>query len=344
MEIGIIGAGWWAAQQYIPLLIRHPAVTGVSVTRPDRDGLDALRERFNLTHLFTDAADMLASRPLRGVIVSSPHVLHAEHALQCIECRLPMLIEKPMTTSARDARIVTARADAARCPVMVAYGWNFRPIATKARRLVDAGWTGSIRHGVLHIASATASLMSGTGHPQAQTHLFRPAASTWSDPNRSGGFGWGQLTHALGLLFLLTDMAPARVFARLGQGPTGADLFDSAILELENGATIVLSGAAALTRAHRKQLDLRLFGTDGSLFLDVERPRLEVARMDGRIHAEPLAPGDEDYVMTDTIDRFVALCAGGVVENPATALIGQRAVEVLDALYRSALSGQFEGI
>ena len=197
---------------------------------------------------------------------------------------------------------------------------------------------------VRFVASATGSLMSGTGHPQAAAHLFQPAASTWSDPARAGGYGWGQLTHGLGLLFLLVDSAPARVFARLGRGPTGADLFDAAVLELANGATIALSGAAGLTRKHRKQMDLRLYGSDGTLFLDVERARLEASRADGTIHAEPLDNGDEDYGVVDTIDRFVALCAGESVDNPATALVGQRAVEVLAAMYRSANSGAFETV
>jgi predicted dehydrogenase len=344
IEIGVIGAGWWAAQQYIPLLLRHANVSAVAVTRPDRDGLDALVGRFGLLHTFTDAHEMLAERPLAGVIVSSPHVMHAAHAMMCIGRGLPTLIEKPMTASSADARALVAAAQTRNCPIMVAYGWNYRPIAAKARKLVDAGWVGMLRHGVCHIASATGSLMSGTGHPQAASHLFQPAASTWSDPLRAGGFGWGQLTHALGLLFLLVDLAPTRVFARMGLGPTGADLFDAAVLELDNGATISLSGAAGLSRAHRKQLDIRLFGSDGVMFLDVERPRLDVSRADGEVLSQSLNAGDEDYSVAEVIERFVDLCRGCSVANPATGLIGLRAVEVLDAMHRSASSNQFEPV
>jgi hypothetical protein len=41
---------------------------------------------------------------------------------------------------------------------------------------------------------------------------------------------------------------------------------------------------------------------------------------------------------------FVDLCLNRKTENSATGSVGQRAVEVLDAMYRSAQSGRMEAV
>ena len=136
IEIGVIGAGWWAAQSHIPVLLRNPFVGQISVSRPDADNLAKLCRQFNLTNGFTDPAEMLASRPLRGVIISSPHTLHAEHARLCIERNLPVLVEKPVATTAADARSVVSLAATQHTEIMIPYGWNFKSFLKTAPALV----------------------------------------------------------------------------------------------------------------------------------------------------------------------------------------------------------------
>ena len=125
------------------------------------------------------------------------------------------------------------------------YGWNYRPITDAAHRLVADGWIGEPRHIVAQMASALADLFAGEPMVETAEHLFRPPASTWADPKRSGGYGWGQLTHGLGALFRIVDLDPVRVFARTGLSPAGVDFYDAAVVEFANGATMALSGSAA---------------------------------------------------------------------------------------------------
>lgn len=47
---------------------------------------------------------MLARVEMDGVVISSPHVLHFEHASAALARGCHVLVEKPMTTTARDAR------------------------------------------------------------------------------------------------------------------------------------------------------------------------------------------------------------------------------------------------
>ena len=112
VNIGVIGAGWWASFSHIPALIANPHVGVVAVNRPDRDGLDKVADTFKLTHAYLDAAEMLASERLDGVVIASPHTLHAEHARMALQHGLHVLIEKPMATTAVDAKALVTLANA----------------------------------------------------------------------------------------------------------------------------------------------------------------------------------------------------------------------------------------
>ena len=156
---------------------------------------------------------MLDQVPMDGVVISSPHVLHYEHAVAALARGCHVLVEKPLTTTAADARDLMAKADAAGKQVIVPNGWNFKSWTDEARALVAAGEIGRIEHVVLQMASALEDLFAGQPMKETEGQMFRPPPSTWADPRRAGGYGWGQLVHALGLLFRIADLEPSRVFA-----------------------------------------------------------------------------------------------------------------------------------
>ena len=144
--------------------------------------------------------------------------------------------------------------------------------------------------------------------------MFRPPPSTWADPERAGGYGWGQLVHALGLLFRIADLKPSLVFAAAGMSPAGVDYYDAAVVQFANGATAALSGAATVPKHRGFQIDLQLFGSEGMLVLDIERERLEVRRRDGR-DSRRNAAGPGAYECEKPLNTLVDLCLGRQVEN-----------------------------
>ena len=83
-------------------------------------------------------------------------------------------------------------------------------------------------------------------------------------------------------LFFVTSLELESVFARTVNFKTGADYYDSAEINFGNGASAVLSGAAGLPKHCPTQLDLKIFGTEGMLLLDVEpeRERLQIRHFD----------------------------------------------------------------
>jgi hypothetical protein len=57
-----------------------------------------------------------------------------------------------------------------------------------------------------------------------------------------------------------------------------------------------------------------------------------------------LNPGDGAYACDQPLRVFVDICLGHDTNNGAPGIVGQRAVEVLDAMYRSADSGRTETV
>ena len=341
-RIGVIGAGWWAVVNHIPVLQAFPDCEVVAVNRLGKSELAEVQKTFGIAQGFEDYREMLERVPMDGVVVSSPHVLHFEHARAALEKGCHVLVEKPLTTNAADARALVKLAGDVGREVMVAYGWNFKPWVEEARRLVTG--VGRIEHVVLQMANALEDLFAGQPMKETEGAMFRPPPSTWADPKRAGGFGWGQLVHALGLLFRVADLAPAEVFAVTGQSPAGVDYYDAAAVRFANGATGSLSGAATLPKGRPVQIDLRIFGSEGMLVLDIERERLALHRRDRADTVVPLKPGDGAYTCDGPLRVLVDLCRGRPALNGAPGLVGQRAVEVLDALYRSAASGRMERV
>jgi predicted dehydrogenase len=344
VNIGVIGAGWWATLSHIPALRANPHVGLVAVNRPDADGMDKVVASFPGVKPYFDATEMLAKETLHGVVVASPHILHAEHAQLALSRGLPTLIEKPMATSAVDARALLATANANNTQIILPYGWNFRPIVETAHQLVKDGWVGEVRHVVAQMASALADLFGGEPMVETRDHLFRPPVSTWADPKKSGGYGWGQLTHGLGALFRIIDLDPAKVFAKTGLSPAGVDFYDAAVVEFANGATMALSGSATVPKSRGYQIDIRIFGTEGMMLFDIERARVEVIRHDGKTHIADLGADAGDYEQVAPITLLVDLARGQKVPNPADGVVGMRSSVLLDAMYRSARSGRMEDV
>jgi len=339
-RVGVIGAGARAVVNHIPELKKNPDCEIVAVNRLGGKELAEVQRSFGIASGFEDFREMLEKIPMDGVVVASPHPLHFEHAKAALEKNCHVLVEKPMTTTAADARKLVALADAKRRAIVVPYGWNFKDWVEDARRLVSG--VGRIEHVALQMANALDDLFAGRPMLETEGAMFRPPASTWADPKAAGGFGWGQLVHPLGLLFRIADLEPEAVFALTGKSPANVDYYDAAIVRFKGGATASLSGAATLPKGRPVQIDIRIFGSEGMLLLDIERERLELRRRDGKDEVIPLQAGDGAYQCDEPLRVLVDLCLGRQTLNPASGLVGQRAVEVLDAMYRSAASGRME--
>jgi predicted dehydrogenase len=343
-KIGIIGAGWWATESHIPVLQSLPDVEVSSICGLEPEHLRKVQRRFGIPHATEDYRQLLDRDDLHGVVISSPHALHYVHARAALERGLPVVCEKPMTLRASEARHLAELVEEKGLPFLIPYGWNYSKLAAVGRKAIEGGAVGEIEHVLCHMGSPLRDLLSGTGAWVAEQSLFAPNPGTWEDPSAGGGFANGQLTHALALMLWITGLHASQVFAMVGRSVGGSDLYNSISCRFSNGATGMLGGAGTMPPRSSFQVDIRIFGRDGMVLLDVERPRFEIHRNDGtRVSEDPdLAPGS--YQCAEPLRVFIDLIRGKAVENRTPAWLGRRVVEILDTALRSAGSGKIESV
>jgi predicted dehydrogenase len=344
VRIGVLGAGHWAVENHIPVLRSIEGVEIAGICRLGQDELRHICDGFGIPFGTQYYREILALPALDGVVISSPHNLHFEQAAAALERGISVVCEKPMTLHSKDARSLEFMVGESGKHFLIPFGWNYTDFAYEAKTRLQNDEIGEVVHVHCHMASALQDLFSGEGAWFAVDRVIKPDMSTWSNPATGGGFGYGQLTHALGLLFYITEFSPAQVFAMTQLSPTGADLSAAISCRFDNGVTGVIGGAATMPPDSTYQVDIRIFGKRGMMMLDLERPRLEIRRHDGHHFHMSMTAKPGEYLCKEPLQTFVRLLRGENADNRSSASIGRRTVEVLDAAFRSAQSGRREEV
>lgn len=347
LRLGVIGAGSWAISSHLPNFARRAGdVEMTAVARHGREPLQRVRDEFGFRVASEDWRDVLDT----GVdlcLVASPTGLHHEHAKAALEAGAHVLVEKPFTIAPADAWDLVETAERLDRHVVVAFGWNHRPMVVECKRRMDELGIGAVEQMTIHMASVTRELLSNTGaYPDADPDTV-PEQATWTDPARSGGgYGQAQLSHALGLALWLTGLRGEAAFA-LMSAPLDApvELHDAIAVRYRGGAIGTLGGGSCHLGANgnKHQLEVRAIGSEGQLQIDVEREIGWLWRTDGEVRLD-VRDGDGAYDCDGPPDALIDLALGKDVVNHSPAELGARTVELLDAAYRSARSGALETV
>ena len=333
VRAAVIGAGHFAYRVHIPVLAARNEVTLDSVCRRGRAELDLIAAEFGFAFATEDWRDVL-ERDIDIAVIATPHHLHFEQAMAFLEKGCHVLVEKPMCLDPSDAWTLARKSREAGREVIVSYGWHYKEGLSEVRGMIDR--VGRIEHVVCHMASFTRNVFSGDGAVSAWTDVkIQPQAATWQTPDAGGGFAYGQLSHALGLLFWLSDLRIASVGAVTLNAANGVDLHDAAHVRFENGATGVLSGSCGVPPGHGFEVDIRIYGTDGSVLLDIGNERAVLKRPGGERDILEVPAGQWKYSCEGPANALVDL-ALGEGSNESDAGIGARAVEALHALTTSS--------
>ena len=75
-KIGLIGAGWWATSNHLPVSYELDDIGLTGVCRLGKDELQQVKSRFGFTHATENYQELLNIPGLQGVVVASPHTLH----------------------------------------------------------------------------------------------------------------------------------------------------------------------------------------------------------------------------------------------------------------------------
>jgi len=348
MRIGFIGAGWWATSNHMPTFAKRDDVEMAGVCRLGVNELKIVKEAFNFKYATEDYKKLLADVELDGVVVASPHTLHYEHAKAALEKGIHVMCEKPMCTNANQAVELVKLAKDRGLHLIVPYGWHYNGFVREAKTQLDDGVVGSVQYVLCHMASPIRQLLIGvpyTGADGGTEMFFEPEEATWADPKvAGGGYGHSQLSHALGMLFWLTELEPLEVNAIMSSPDSKVELYDAVTVRFRGGAIGTISGAATVPPDKGFQLDQRIFGSEGVMILDFDRARLEVQRHDGEHYSMQLSSDAGAYTCEGPPNNFTDLIAQNTSENLAPGWAAARSVQLLDAAYRSSISGKTENV
>jgi predicted dehydrogenase len=347
LRLGVIGAGSWAVASHLPNLARRDEVEFVAVAREGRELLQKIKEDWGFEIASEDYGDVIDAG-IDICLVSSPTAFHHEHAKAALESGAHVLVEKPVTIDPSEAWDLVDTAERKGLHLVCSFGWNFLPMLQDAKRLMEEKGVGEVEHLVVHMSSVTRELLSNTGSYPAAAPESVPEQRTWTDPRLSGGgYGQAQLSHALGLSLWLTGLRGHDVFAYMStilESPV--EHYDAVSMRFANGAIGTMAGGSTHLGydGNKHELALRAIGSEGHFACDLQRELVWLFRAGGDDVRLPVHPGDALYNCDGPPNTLVDLALGRDVRNWAPGELGARTVEILDAAYRSAVSGKPEPV
>jgi predicted dehydrogenase len=349
LRLGVIGAGSWTLGSHLPNLVKHgDEVEFVIVNRRNPELLSKIQHDYGFAKASTDWRDVIEEKP-DIVVIGSPPGYHWEQSKAALEAGAQVMCEKPFTIDPAHAWDLDDTVRRTGNSLILAYGWNYRPMVIQAHRMMhEDGGVGEIEHVALHMDSVTRELLSETGDYPGASPESIPQPDTWSRPETSGGgYGQAQLTHLLGVSLWLTDLRGQDVFAFMS-APLDAkvELHDAVSIRYTNGAIGTLSGASSHLGGanNRHAVEVRVVGSTGMFHLDLRDNILWRYRSPADDVRVPLESDAGLYDCSGPIEALVAAGAGRPFDNNSPAELGARTVEILDAAYRSAASGSAEHV
>jgi predicted dehydrogenase len=343
VRVGIIGAGSWANQTHLPALRAMQDVEVAFVQRRDGERARRLADRWGVANALTDWREGLALG-VDAVVVASPPNAHEEQVTAALATGAHVLCEKPFAIHADAAwRMVRAARTAGRT-LLIAFGWNYMPLIQSARRLMDDRRIGDLEFLTLDLRVGIRDLLS-SGAAYTGTGDVPPRAETFIDPAVSGG---GQapvsMSHVFGLALYLSRLEATRISAQMWDGPAGVDVHDATIVTFENGAVGALTAASTHRLPAGPEWNVGIFGAGGHLAIDTANATVAFSDPEGRRHHPPGAGNAGGYEPGGPIRELIAVARGAKLGDESPAELGARTVELVEAAYRSRLSGRAEEV
>ena len=255
-----------------------------------------------------------------------------------------VMVEKPFTLDPAEAWDLVETAERLDRHLLLALGWNYKPMVRRAKELVEeGGGFGDVEHIVIDMSSAARELLAAGNPYETGSSVATARPETYMDPAVSGGgYAQAQLSHALGMAFWLAeDVRAAEAFAFMAtplQAPV--ELHDAITVRFANGGIATVSGSSCHLGydGNKHALAVRIIGSRAMLSVDVGRELVYWYRDGDEVRLD-LDDHAGDYDCDGPVHTLVDLALGRDVRNCSPGHVGARAVEVTEAAYRSARSG-----
>ena len=335
MRIGLIGTGWWTTDYHLPGLAARPEAEIAALCDPQPQRLARAAEAFHVTRTYADYHEMLRGETLDGVIIVTPHATHYPIARDCLEANLHILLEKPMTLYAKEARALVDLAQVRQREIMLGYHSMFLQHARRGREVILGGELGPVQYVDSSYSSNLNEFLSGN-ISEAQfapgRHFVNPPGESYDSPELlGGGMGHLNLTHGIAQLLYISGLRAKRVQAAMANLGRPLDMVNAFSVEFENGAVGIVGGTGNAVSTWRVSLAVYC---EGGAYVSDSMAKFAVLRKKDGTQEELNWKSIYDTRYANTFG-FVDFLRG-TAPNPAPGELGLGVVEILDAAYRSA--------
>ena len=225
-RVALIGAGAFARQTLLPLLVKHPDVSLRAIVGGSSGaGLQEAR-RYGADVYTTDPRQVLDDPAVDAVVIATRHHLHAPLALEAVRRGKAVFVEKPLALTEEACRTVARAVADSDALLTVGFNRRYSPLARAAR---DA--------------------LAGTAGPAMAVYRVNagplPADHWLLDPEEGGGRIVGEACHFFDFLCWLLGEEPASVHATAPAGLNGPPQELAATLRFSGGSVGTILYAAS---------------------------------------------------------------------------------------------------
>lgn len=195
---------------------------------------------------FGSYEDMLSSGEIDVVYIASPHGLHYEHTMLCLEAGIPVLCEKAFAINSKQVAAMIAKAREKKLFLMEALWTRFHPSIAKLQEIIASGVIGDIKH-----------VVADFGFKAEYDEQAR-----WFNPHLTGGSLLDIGIYPLFISKLLLGQ-PLEMKATGVMAPSGVDMNCSIATKYASGATASLFS----TFAAQTDTTCTVYGTLGKIYM-----------------------------------------------------------------------------
>lgn len=339
VRLAVAGAGL-IGHAHIERVVADGTVELSAIVDPGPAG-PPLAEKYGVP-LYSSLGELFAADKPDGVILATPNQLHVVGALECIEARVPVVVEKPIADSLEGGRRIVDAAARAGVPVLTGHHRQHSPIMTKAREIVRSGRLGTV------VAVVGTALLY-------KPDLYFDDNGGWRRKPGGGPLMLNLIHEVNQLESLVGDIVSVQAMS--SNATRGFPVEDTVaiIFQFSEGAlgTFLLSDTAASARSweHTSQENeeyptygdedsLHIAGTRGSLSV----PTMRLKTYDGTPSWwEPFEVSTEDVDRSDPLAHQIVHFAA-VIRGEATPVVsgeaGLKALQVVEAVREAARTGE----
>jgi len=256
VKLGLIGCGGFM-HEHVQRLKAVKAAQIAALTDPNKRNSGRLVKSFpQLAPLptFKDYRDMLEAVELDGAVIATPHSLHFEQIMTCLDAGLHVLCEKPLVCCTDHAKKVMRKAERKGLVLMVAYQRHFLPIFRQARKIVAEGKLGRITFANALLAQEWLKATKGTWRQD-------PELSCGGELNDSG-------SHMLDAILWVTGLVPETVYAAIDNRGALVDILSAVTIKFKGGA---IGSLSVVGDAPGWWEEITFYGERGALYVRGDR-------------------------------------------------------------------------